>query len=138
MTAFKRRFMVGVAQLAERQVVVLDVVGSSTITHPSVLAGQRPCPGNGAWPLSFQCPILGAKWGRAGSTSGRIRVPWHRLPSGSSQRVDLHDIADRACKRRPGVPQGTSVPLPTQRDRESALVCTCSDSGPPEENRNVW
>lgn len=31
--------MVGVAQLAERQVVVLDVVGSSPITHPS---NERP------------------------------------------------------------------------------------------------
>ena len=34
--------MVGVAQLAERQVVVLDVVGSSPIVHPKFRAGQRP------------------------------------------------------------------------------------------------
>jgi hypothetical protein len=34
--------MVGVAQLVERQVVVLDAAGSSPVTHPSVLAGQRP------------------------------------------------------------------------------------------------
>jgi hypothetical protein len=30
--------MVGVAQLAERQVVVLDVVGSNPIVHPSVMS----------------------------------------------------------------------------------------------------
>jgi hypothetical protein len=30
--------MVGVAQLAERQVVVLDVVGSSPIVHPNVMS----------------------------------------------------------------------------------------------------
>ncbi len=30
--------MVGVAQLAERQVVVLDVVGSSPIVHPDVMS----------------------------------------------------------------------------------------------------
>jgi hypothetical protein len=35
--------MVGVAQLAERQVVVLDVVGSSPIVHPNVMsAGIYP------------------------------------------------------------------------------------------------
>jgi hypothetical protein len=33
--------MVGVAQLAERQVVVLDVVGSSPIVHPKIRAGQK-------------------------------------------------------------------------------------------------
>jgi hypothetical protein len=39
--------MVGVAQLAERQVVVLDVVGSSPIVHPNVMSqdiGTTPNP----------------------------------------------------------------------------------------------
>src|SRR6185437_14601083 len=34
--------MVGVAQLAERQVVVLDVAGSNPVAHPIGSAGQRP------------------------------------------------------------------------------------------------
>jgi hypothetical protein len=41
--------MVGVAQLAERQVVVLDVVGSSPIVHPNVMSqdiGTTPNPGS--------------------------------------------------------------------------------------------
>ena len=40
--AAKLMTMVGVAQLAERQVVVLDVVGSSPITHPIVRTGHGP------------------------------------------------------------------------------------------------
>ena len=34
-SAFWRRRMVGVAQLVERQVVVLDAAGSSPVTHPT-------------------------------------------------------------------------------------------------------
>lgn len=35
--------MVGIAQLAERQVVVLDVAGSSPVTHPKPRSGtQQP------------------------------------------------------------------------------------------------
>ena len=41
------RAMVGVAQLVEHRVVVLDAAGSSPVTHPSVSAGQRPCPETG-------------------------------------------------------------------------------------------
>lgn len=52
--------MVGVAQLAEHQVVVLGVVGSSPITHPKVCAGCRPWSGNGPGPSSYRCPVLGA------------------------------------------------------------------------------
>jgi hypothetical protein len=36
--------MVGVAQLVERQVVVLDVAGSSPVAHPKVSAFQKPRP----------------------------------------------------------------------------------------------
>ena len=32
--------MVGVAQLAERQVVVLDVAGSNPVAHPIFIAGD--------------------------------------------------------------------------------------------------
>ena len=35
--------MVGVAQLAERQVVVLDVVGSNPIAHPTCFAWSETC-----------------------------------------------------------------------------------------------
>src|SRR6266700_7988008 len=52
--------MVGVAQLVERQVVVLDVAGSSPVTHPSEFAGRRPWSGYGPGPSAYQCPILGA------------------------------------------------------------------------------
>src|ERR1700722_1849284 len=45
--------MVGVAQLVERQVVVLDVAGSSPATHPKVVAGYRPWSGNGPGPLAI-------------------------------------------------------------------------------------
>ena len=48
-TAFWRRLMVGVAQLAERQVVVLDVVGSSPITHPKSNAPELQKCGSGAF-----------------------------------------------------------------------------------------
>src|SRR3569833_2283928 len=36
----RRRAMVGVAQLVERQVVILDVAGSSPVTHPREAPGQ--------------------------------------------------------------------------------------------------
>jgi hypothetical protein len=46
--------MVGVAQLAERQVVVLDVVGSSPIVHPNALSQVvRPGRVHAAGPLAF-------------------------------------------------------------------------------------
>jgi oligoribonuclease len=38
-SAFGRRHMVGVAQLVERQVVVLDAAGSSPVTHPMLQGG---------------------------------------------------------------------------------------------------
>jgi hypothetical protein len=52
--------MVGVAQLAERQVVVLDVAGSNPVAHPSENAGQEGSPEQRAILLSIECPILGA------------------------------------------------------------------------------
>ena len=53
-----KRAMVGVAQLAEHQVVVLGVVGSSPITHPKYVQFRRSrLRGRG---LLFVCPISGA------------------------------------------------------------------------------
>ena len=52
--------MVGVAQLVERQVVVLDVVGSSPIVHPNITAGQGADRRDGRPVWCAQCPILGA------------------------------------------------------------------------------
>jgi hypothetical protein len=74
---------VGVAQLVERQVVVLDAAGSSPVTHPTVSAGQRLWSGNGPGPLAFQCPILGARWERL--VSDNTDPPRRRPADGPSQ-----------------------------------------------------
>ena len=53
--------MVGVAQLAERCVVVADVAGSSPVTHPIF------CEGNGWFHSS-----VGAKWGQPSPNTHKL------------------------------------------------------------------
>jgi hypothetical protein len=56
--------MVGVAQLVERQVVVLDVAGSSPVAHPTYFRRSEAPVVVMAGAIVFQCPILGARWER--------------------------------------------------------------------------
>jgi hypothetical protein len=67
--------MVGVAQLAERQVVVLDVVGSSPITHPSTKPPGREG-GSGAFSFSGLLP----HWLLRAPRSQFTTVPIHTVP----------------------------------------------------------
>ena len=77
------RRMVGVAQLVERRVVVADVAGSSPVTHPRKVAGQRPA----------RCPRLTRAGGIAVSARGRsylssrvVRVPTHHSSTSSGDQ----------------------------------------------------
>src|ERR1700722_9787030 len=63
-------------------VVVLDAAGSSPVTHPSVVAGCRPCLGNGAGPSACLGPILGQIWSsqpRADLRGGSAGEPYLRI-----------------------------------------------------------
>ena len=87
--------MVGVAQLAERQVVVLDVTGSNPVVHPSITAGQGADRRDGRPVWCPQCPI----WGRT--------VRFWEPPSGGR--------GSRRCVRRSS--PGECRPVTTPRGR---------------------
>src|SRR5215472_11500285 len=86
-----QRPMVGVAQLAERQVVVLDVVGSSPIVHPNICAGQRP-DGN-RWRPARRADVR--FWERSGS---RPRLAAARIGASKASTMATADRGERRAR----------------------------------------
>ena len=83
--------MVGVAQLAERQVVVLDVVGSSPIVHPIVIPGQASrLQAVGCWPEPYRATVSGVMRGPGSGRRSLTGLAERRsLAAGQARRGEL-------------------------------------------------
>ncbi len=94
--------MVGVAQLAEHRVVIPVVAGSTPVTHPTEIAGQRP------FLASLTCGLAGrsrtSSWGRYGAGLHRhsTRAGHRRASAGPAGLV--------ARRRRPPPSPAASGP----------------------------